>query len=112
MRALIQLFAACIQSHTHKQALEAARKLLRQCEAQLAEAAAERDAAAGERGQLEQQMQAGKQAIMGELDSMPSTAVGLIASRTSLEYVATRCQRHCYLSMSHTNRLRSAGASP
>jgi hypothetical protein len=48
------------------QALEAARKLLRQREAQLAEAAAERDAAAGERGQLEQQMQAGREAIEGE----------------------------------------------
>lgn len=53
-------FPVCLQ------ALEAARKLLRQREAQLAEAAAECDAAAGERGQLEQQMQAGRQAIEGE----------------------------------------------
>jgi len=49
------------------QALEGARKLLRQCEAELAEATAERDAAAGERAQLEQNLETSHQTIKGSM---------------------------------------------
>lgn len=47
------------------QNLEAARKLLRKREAEFAEAAAERDAASGERDKLLQQVEATQSAIQG-----------------------------------------------
>lgn len=52
-------------SLTAVQTLESARKLLRKREAELAEATAEGDAAAGERAQLEQQVEASQAAIDG-----------------------------------------------
>eukprot|EP00775_Hariotina_reticulata_P003904 gene3904-4158_t len=73
-----------------KKALEGARKMLRQREAELAEATAERDAAAGERAQLEQQLETGKQTITGLVDEVDELQAQVQAAQVA--HAATAAQ--------------------